>query len=450
MTITHDAPTTATAMPASPETEGEIIASLLLGGTAGDVILAELTAADFYVPTHQAVFEAAARLYERDVSIDPLAVIEELRAGGDLAAVGGDAGLIALLDRHLGSGSNLNHYIEVLQSHRRRRQLLRAAFEIRSQALDETVDADAALENSAELLETIGEDRGDAPEAIGRRFAEVINRIEEPDPGGVPTGLRDLDRRLGGGLGAGQLVVIAGRPSMGKSILAQTIAANVAGGGGAVVMFSLEMTNDEIAERLLSSAARVDIQRLKQKMRASKQASLDDGQVEAYAKLQQAANKHLDLPLFVDQTSSPTPLDIRARSRRIQRQYGLSLVVIDYLQLMTMPGRHETREREVATISRLLKGLATDLGVPVVAVSQLNRGVETRNDKRPTLADLRESGSIEQDADKVLLLYRDDYYNPESTQAGVAEVHVAKNRQGETGRVDCTFVPETSLFVDMG
>jgi len=256
---------------------------------------------------------------------------------------------------------------------------------------------------------------------------------------GLATGFRDLDRKLGG-LQPANLVIVAARPAMGKSALAANIATNVALEGGTVAMFSLEMSREEIVQRLLCSIGRVDSMKLR------------TGQLgpQLWQKVVHAASKMYQVPVYIDDSGQLTVTDIRAKSRRLKRAHGLDLVIVDYLQLMQGSNR-ENRQQEIAEISRSLKNLARELEVPVIAVSQLNRGLESREDKRPRLGDLRESGAIEQDSDLVMFIYRHEYYHPEAQETkGLAEVIVAKHRSGSTGKVDMTFLPEFTLFADLG
>ena len=270
---------------------------------------------------------------------------------------------------------------------------------------------------------------------------EVIEEMEArgSELTGLATGFRDLDRKLAG-LQAANLVIVAARPSMGKSALASNIATNVAMDGGTVAMFSLEMSREEIVQRLLCSIGRVDSMKLR------------TGQLgpQLWQKVVHAASRMYKAPIFIDDSGQLTVTDIRAKCRRLKRQHGLDLVIIDYLQLMTGSNR-ENRQQEIAEISRSLKNLARELDIPIVAVSQLNRSLEAREDKRPRLGDLRESGAIEQDSDVVMFIYRHEYYHPEAQDSkGLAEVIIAKHRAGSTGRVDMTFLPEFTLFADLG
>jgi replicative DNA helicase len=268
--------------------------------------------------------------------------------------------------------------------------------------------------------------------------AEELQRVGS-EVTGIPTGYRDLDRKLAG-LHDTNLIIIAARPSMGKSALALNIAQNVALQDKPVAIFSLEMSREEVVSRMLCSTGRIDLQRLN----TGRLTESD------FTKLSNAASQLYKKPIYVDDSPGLTVTEIRAKARRLRRRPGLGLVVVDYLQLMHGSGG-ENRQQEIALISRSLKNLARELEVPVIALSQLNRALEQREDKRPRLGDLRESGALEQDADVVMFIYRDEYYSPDNMDTkGVAEVVIAKHRQGAVGKVQMTFLPEFTLFADMG
>jgi replicative DNA helicase len=285
---------------------------------------------------------------------------------------------------------------------------------------------------------------GDGLQVIDDLLGPAIEKAEElqrsgTEVTGISTGFRDLDRKLAG-LHPTNLVIVAARPGMGKTALALNVAQNVALGGNTVAIFSLEMSREEVVTRMLCAKGRIDSQRL----RTGRLAEAD------FTKLSNAAGALYKQNIFVDDSPGLTVTEIRAKCRRLRRRPGLDLVVVDYLQLMNGSGQ-ENRQQEIAMISRSLKSLARELNLPIIALSQLNRGVEAREDKRPRLGDLRESGAVEQDADVVMFIYRDEYYYPEKLESkGVAEVVIAKHRQGSVGKVDMTFLPEFTLFADMG
>ncbi len=326
--------------------------------------------------------------------------------------------------------------------------MLEAARRITELAGDLEIEVDEALDQPEQTMLAVGEKRaGDGLETLGGLLTAVLERLEHIeteglDISGLPTGLADLDRKLGG-LQPSTLVVVAGRPGMGKSALAMNIASHVATHHGPVAYFSLEMSPTEIAYRWLAAQARID-SILQHTGLTSGAGAADTTQI--WAKLVQATNHLHQVPLHADDKSR-TVGDIRAKTRRLKRSAGLTLVVVDYMQLMHTHGRsRENRQQEIAEISRNLKTLAQELNVPVIAVSQLNRALETRNDKHPQLGDLRESGAIEQDADVVLMIYRDDYYNPNTREGGIAEINIAKQRAGPTGTIKTTFTDKYTRF----
>jgi replicative DNA helicase len=285
---------------------------------------------------------------------------------------------------------------------------------------------------------------GDGLQSIDDLLGPAIEKAEELQRSGasvtgLSTGFRDLDKMLAG-LHPTNLIIIAARPGMGKSALALNMSQNVALNGNSVAIFSLEMSREEIVTRMLCAKGRIDSQKLRT-------GSLNEGD---FTKLSNAAGALYKQNIFVDDSPGLTVTEIRAKCRRLRRKPGLDLVVVDYLQLMNGSGQ-ENRQQEIAMISRSLKSLARELQVPIIALSQLNRGVESREDKRPRLGDLRESGAVEQDADVVMFIYRDEYYFPEKVESkGIAEVVISKHRQGGVGKVEMTFLPEFTLFADMG
>jgi replicative DNA helicase len=306
-------------------------------------------------------------------------------------------------------------------------------------------DIASVLDRAEQSVFAVSERRvGDGLAPIDPLLGPAIERAEElnrrgSEVTGLPTGFRDLDRKLAG-LHPSNLLIVAARPGMGKSTLALNIAQNAAVNDMPVAIFTLEMSREEVVSRMLCASGRIDSQRLR-----SGQLGESD-----FTKLSNAASILYKKPIYVDDSPGLTVTEIRAKCRRMKRRPGLSLVVVDYLQLMQGSGQ-ENRQQEIAAISRSLKNLARELDVPIMALSQLNRSMEQREDKRPRLSDLRESGSLEQDADVVMFIYRHEYYHPEAQETrGIAEIAIAKHRQGATGRIDMTFLPEFTLFSDMG
>jgi replicative DNA helicase len=430
--------------PNSAEAEESVLGSVLMSADAANLALEKLHAEDFYRPAHQSIFQSISELFDGNQPIDAVTVSEALRRSGALDRVGGVGYLTQLIDS-VPTASNIEYYADIVEEHALRRRLLRTGGDISSLATTMDDPIGQVLDRAEQAVFAVSERRiGEGLAPIDPLLGPAIERAEElnrlgSEVTGISTGYRDLDRKLAG-LHPANLVVIAGRPGMGKSTLALNIAQNVAVHDKPVAIFSLEMSREEIVSRMLCSTGRIDSQRLRT-------GRLNDTD---FTKLQSAANVLYKKPVFVDDSPGLTVTEIRAKARRMRRRPGLSLIVVDYLQLMQGSGG-ENRQQEIADISRSLKSLARELEVPVIACSQLNRSLEAREDKRPRLGDLRESGAIEQDADVVMFIYRHEYYHPEAQETrGTAEVAIAKHRQGATGRIDMTFLPEFTLFADMG
>ena len=430
--------------PHSAEAEESVLGAILMSAEAANVALEKLHTEDFYRPAHQNIFEAISDLFNATQPIDAVTVSEALRRSGALDRVGGVGFLTGLIDA-VPTTSNIEYYVGIVEEHALRRRLLRVGGDIGTYAttMDETI-ADV-LDHSEQAVFAVSERRvGDGLAPIDPLLGPAIERAEELnrqglDVTGTPTGFRDLDRMLSG-LHPTNLIVVAARPGMGKTALVLNIAQNVAVNDIPVAIFSLEMSREEIVTRMLCAQGRIDSQRL----RSGRLAESD------FTKLSNAASVLYKKPIFVDDSPGLTVTEIRAKARRMRRRPGLGLVIVDYLQLMQGSGG-ENRQQEIAIISRSLKNLARELEVPVIAVSQLNRSLESREDKRPRLGDLRESGAIEQDADVVMFIYRHEYYHPEAQETkGIAELNVNKHRQGAVGRIEMTFLPEFTLFADMG
>ncbi len=430
--------------PHSVEAEESVIGSILLSNDAASDVMDKLSPEDFYFPAHQAIYTAIRDLFNANQAIDAITVAEELRRVGQLERVGGVAGITRLLDI-VPSAANVEFYAGIVEEHSQRRHLMKAGSSITDLAFRLDDEIHTVLDRAEQtVLSVAGRKVGDTMQPIGPLFFSTLEELERleaqgSDITGLSSGFTDLDKKLTG-LHPANLVIIAARPAMGKSALTANIAMNVAvDQGRPVAVFSLEMSKEEVAQRMLCSKARIDSMKLK------------TGQIGdmAWPRLTDAAGRLYKAPVFVDDSPVVTVTDIRAKSRRLKRRHGLDLIVIDYLQLMQGSSR-ENRQQEIAEISRSLKNLARELDVPIIAVSQLNRNLESREDKRPRLGDLRESGSLEQDADVVIFIYRDEYYNEQSDDRGVAEVMVAKHRAGSTGVVKMTFMPEYTLFANIG
>jgi len=438
--------------PHSVEAEQSLLGGLLLDNQAFDKIADLVTAEDFYRDDHRRIYRHLARLIEHAKPADVVTVAESIEASEDKDRTGGPA-YLGSLAQNTPSALNIRRYAELVRERSVQRRLITVATEIAESALTPSGKEIGQLLDEAEsrILE-VGErgQRGTQGfESIQPVLARVFERIDhlyhqenKSDVTGQQTGFADLDERTAG-LQEGELIIVAGRPSMGKTAFALNMAEHVAVKSGIpVAIFSMEMGARQLAMRLLGSIARVD----QHKMRTGR---LND---EEWSKLSTAMGKLHDAPIFIDETGALNALELRTRARRVHRQCGkLGLVVVDYLQLMSASNQNqnENRATEISEISRSLKALAKELSVPVVALSQLNRALETRNEKRPMMSDLRESGAIEQDADVILFIYRDEVYFPDKPDAkGKAEVIIGKQRNGPIGTVNLTFLGEHTRFED--
>lgn len=443
--IDSDGPGLSRVPPHNLEAEESVLGCCLLSRGALASALEIVTARDFYKPAHGDLFGLMVDLYAKGEPVDAITVGEELRRQGRLDEVGGKPYLFTLVNSVPTPGS-VGHYARIVEENATLRRLCDAGSQIAEigYALPDDV------ENAVAIAEGIVYDvsrRKSSQELVPLKDSltenmEVIERLYERGSGitGVPTGFVDLDE-LTAGLQPSNLIVIAARPSMGKSALALAIAQNAAvETGKPSVIFSLEMSRGELVQRLMCMESRVDSNRMRR-------GALTDGD---WPRLSMALARLAETPLFIDDTPNVTALELRAKARRqASLPAGLGLIVVDYLQLMTPTKRSENRVQEVSEITRSLKILARELDVPVLALSQLSRNVEYRADKRPMLADLRESGSIEQDSDVVIFIYRDEVYDPKSTQRGIAEIAVAKHRGGPTGKVELSFLEHYTKFTNL-
>ena len=425
--------------PHSLEAEEALLGSALLSRDAVSRLMEEVRPADFYSPSNQTVYEAMKGLFDTGKPIDTVTV-SELIFKDSKNSKSINASYIARLVDNVPSSANFERYIEIVLEHSHRRKLLKASGRIELLAMAMDKEIHSVLDEAEQTIFTASDDAiGDGLVGVNDVLEGAIERIEEIENrgtglSGLPTYFSDLDYYLSG-LQEGNLVVLASRPSMGKSSLGLNIATNASKDGKVVAFFSLEMTKEELVQRVLFSEAKV----------TSGDARKGQLGPEKWSRVVEAASKVNSLPLYFDDAPVITVTDIRAKSRRLKSSKGLDLIIVDYLQLMQSTSG-DNRQQEIAEISRNLKNLSRELRVPILALSQLNRAAEAREDKRPRLGDLRESGAIEQDADIVMMLYRDDYYNPGTEIPGVAEVNIVKNRSGQTGKVELFFSKEFTQF----
>jgi replicative DNA helicase len=427
--------------PHNTEAEESVLGAVMLSVDAANVALESLTPDDFYKPAHQSIWEAVTALFDGNEPIDPVTVTDWLRRRELLDRVGG-VGYITRLMESVPSVSNVDYYADIVGETSSRRRLLRAGSEVGALAMQGDLPIEDVLDQAEARVFAVAEAKvGEGLNPVAPYLKDALEKIEElgttgDEITGIPTGFLELDKTLAG-LHPANLVVIAARPGMGKSTLALNIAANVCMDGRTSAVFTLEMSREEIVHRLLASLASVDSQEIRT-------GQLD---IDKWRRLSQASSKLYEMPFYVDDSPDLTVTAIRAKCRRLKRSHDLDLVVVDYLQLMQGPRKADNRQQEIADISRSLKNLARELKVPVIAVSQLNRQLESRENKRPRLGDLRESGAIEQDADVVMFIYRDDYYdvsNPETL--GVAELDIAKHRSGARDTLRLGFAAEFNRF----
>ncbi len=425
--------------------EASLLGAMLLSPNAiGAATEVKLTAADFYKPAHGHIYDAVEALYHRGEPADPVTVADELHRDGLLEAIGGTPALISL-QSGTPAISNASRYARIVEEFSLLRRLIGVAGEIADLGYSLPDDVSVVIDRAETLVFEVNQRRlSDDMMPVKDLLADALDKLEAlyergEAVTGVPTGFTDLDERLAG-LQPNNLIVVGARPAMGKTAFALGILAHAAMEAQVpTLLFSLEMGRDEITQRLLCSEARVDAQKLKT-------GNFDD---KDWQKVTNAVGRLAEAPIYIDDNPNVTVMDIRAKARRLKAREGLGLIIIDYMQLMTGRHRAESRQVEVAEMSRSLKILARELQIPVIALSQLSRNLESRQDKRPMLSDLRESGSLEQDSDVVMFLYRDEMYNPDSPDKGAAEVIVAKHRNGPTGITHLAFLSQYTRFANM-
>jgi replicative DNA helicase len=428
--------------PQNAEAEEYVLGAMLLSPGAIGVVSEVLGADDFYRASHGTIFRAALALYGRGEPVDAITLVDELDKRGELENVGGRS-RIHELAALVPASANAGHYARIVHEMAILRGLVASGQEIAELGYERPGETSELVDRAEQIIFKLSQARVSSEfshiEQLLKESFERITALFEAgaELTGVPCGFRDVDR-LTSGFQPGNLIVVAARPSMGKSAFALCSAANLAVRNEApVALFTLEMSKAEVTQRLMCSEAKVE----SQKLRSGKLAPDD------WPRLTAACDRLARAPIYVDDTGSITMMEIRSKARRLKAKHpDLGLIIVDYLQLMTSGASAENRVQEVSQISRNLKVLARDLEVPILALSQLSRAVEQRSDKRPILSDLRESGSIEQDADIVMFIYRDEYYNEESPDQGVAEIIVAKHRNGPTDTVKLSFLRRHAKF----
>jgi replicative DNA helicase len=439
---------TAPIPPQNLDAEESVLGAMMLSPLAIGAVTesTNLTAGDFYRESHGQIYRAILGLYARGEPVDAITVVDELDRTQALDAAGG-AERVHELAALVPAASNAAHYARIVDEMSTLRGLIRAGNDIARLGFDRPGDTVELVDRAESIVFNLSQQRVSSEFAhiddLLKDSFETITKLYEAgsDITGTASGFRDLDR-LTSGFQPGNLIIVAARPSMGKSALALCMAANVAVRNGVpIALFTLEMSKMEVTQRLMCAEGKVESQRLR-----TGKLAVDD-----WPRLTAACDKLSKAPIYVDDTGSITMMEIRSKLRRLKmREPDLGLVIVDYLQLMTSGTTVENRVQEVSQISRALKVLARDLEVPILALSQLSRAVEQRHDKRPILSDLRESGSIEQDSDLVMFVYRDEYYNPEDTEsAGIAELILAKHRNGATGTEKLAFQKRYAKFADL-
>ncbi len=429
--------------PASVEAEQAVLGAMLLKPDAVTTAAEELTADDFYRETHRLIFEAMMELKERTEPVDLVTLTEQLKKADKLAKIGGIPAL-SLIANSVPTAANVHYHARIVHEKAQLRSLIAAATEIAGAAYESADEVEDIMDSAEKRILQV---------SSGKRSKDfvplqdiLLDALEQIDLRynnkgcitGLPTGFTELDH-LTAGLQKSDLILVAARPSMGKTAFTLNIAAHVVlRAKEPVAFFSLEMSKEQLVQRLLCSEGRIDSQRLR----------VGELEEKEWGDLIDTANRLSAAPLYIDDTPSITVMELRSKARRLKAEHGLSLIVIDYLQLMQghTSKSGDNRQQEISEISRSLKALARELDVPVIALSQLSRSVESRQIKRPMLSDLRESGSLEQDADIVMFLYREDYYDPETENKNITEVIIAKHRNGPVDTVDLTFLKQFTKF----
>jgi replicative DNA helicase len=436
-------PIDARVLPHSLEAEKAVLGAILLHHECFADAAEHIAAEDFYRAAHRKIFAHMTALAAKDQEIDYLTLAADLERTNELEDVGGRSYLSTLADG-VPKSSHVGRYAEIVKGHAHRRQMILTATRIVADAYEAEDDADALMDRAEQAIFRVAEgEPGGGLQKLSTFLSAAMDQIDAraKAPGaitGVPTGLLDLDA-LTRGFQPETLVIVAARPGMGKSALVLNVAQHVAANGRTAALFSLEMSEEELTMRSIASAANIDGHRLQRGYVRERE----------WAALSQAFGALSELELYIDASPFVTVFDIKARARRLKAKAGLDVLIVDYTQLMIGDAKQQNRTLEIASITRGLKALAKDLRIPVVALSQLNRDLERRDNKRPMLADLRDSGALEQDADIVLFIYRDDYYHPDSQEPGVAELIIAKHRGGPLGTVKVGWRGESTQFYNL-
>lgn len=430
--------------PQSIEAEQSVLGGLMLDNRCLDQIADKVGEHDFYRKEHRVIFRTICHLCEESSPADVVTVAEELQHRGELEVTGGLAYLGALA-KNTPSTANIGAYADIVGERSVMRQLLSVANDIANSVYEpegrKTVELLDFAERNILAISEKGGHRRDGFQPLTKLLTAAVDRIDqlyrsESPISGIPTGFADLDE-MTSGLQQADLIVVAGRPSMGKTSLAMNIAEAVAVGQNLpVAIFSMEMPGEQVATRMLASMSRLNTHRIRT-------GKLND---DDWPRVTSTMSLLAQAPIFIDDTAGLTPMELRARARRLKREHGLGLILVDYLQMMQSFESSENRATEISHITRALKNLAKELNIPLIAMSQLNRSLEQRPNKRPVMSDLRESGSIEQDADVILFIYRDEVYNEDSIDKGTAEIIVGKQRNGPTGTVRLTFLGQYTKF----
>ena len=430
--------------PHDAEAETAVLSSMFIDKEAVSTAIEVLSADDFYRPDNKAVFECCCELYSSGSPIDVITVKNKLEEKGVFEQLGG-IGFVAKIASSVGSSVNVKHYAEIVKDKSTLRQLIKTCNDVSSQCYEGEADINAVIDQAEKGIFNVSEGRNTGD---GRHIRDIavsaFEKIEDiyKNKGkltGVPTGFVDFDAKTAG-LQKSDLILLAARPSMGKTAFALNIAQNAAVRHNVpVAIFSLEMSEEQLVNRMLCSEAMIDAQKLRT-------GELED---DDWPKLIQALGPLSRSEIYIFDTPGASPMDVRSKCRKLKMEKGLGLILIDYLQLMNGDGKNDSRQQEISAISRALKGVARELQVPVIALSQLSRACEQRSDHRPMLSDLRESGAIEQDADVVAFLYRDEYYFPDTEAKNQAELIIAKQRNGPTGTVNLAWLGQYTKFANL-